>query len=90
MASVVKGKISKLYPNQDSCYVGLLNLAANRQPKGKYFRLRLTHKNYNAIYSLMLSAAVNRSEISIKTPVNPADLNKTNYPEIDYVQVEWK
>jgi hypothetical protein len=90
MASVVKGKVSVLYPTQNGCYVKLLDLAANRQPKSKYFLLQLPHKNYNAIYSLLLSAAINRLVISIKTPVNPADLNKTYSPEIDYVQVEWK
>jgi len=90
MASVVKGKVSLLYPTQNGCYVRLLDLAAKRQPKGNLFLLQLSHKNYNAIYSLVLSAAINRLVISIQTPVNPADLNKTISPDIAYVHVEWK
>jgi len=76
------GKVIRLYANPNGTFIRL-DIAPKTAPPDGYFRLRLSHPNYNALYSLALAAAANRwplririegeEAINLKDPVkNPA------------------
>jgi hypothetical protein len=67
MAVRAKGKVSRLYVRAEATNIRL-EIPQEEQPLENYFKLETTHPNYNALYSLALSAAVN-------TPTGVRDLH---------------
>lgn len=71
MANNVTGTVSRLYVSLTNSGQGVtfirLNIDDAKQPKNSYFQLKASHPNYNALYSLALSAAFNRYPLRIRT-----------------------
>jgi hypothetical protein len=86
MANRVGGRVSRLYATGSATYIRLADLPLEHTPQNGYFRLEQTHSNYNALYSLALSAAVNRYELQIRT-VDEISPNET--AEVQYLVVDW-
>lgn len=66
MAVRAKGKVSRLYVRAEATNIRL-EIPQEEQPLENYFKLETTHPNYNALYSLALSAAVNGYVLQIRT-----------------------
>jgi hypothetical protein len=85
-----KGTIARLYVTRTGSDRGVafvrLNIPAAEQPKDDYFLLEQTHPNYNALYSLALTAAINRYPLWIRTE---ADISPTAYATVRYMVVDW-
>ena len=89
MVHYVTGKVNRMYVNRLA-----LEIRLDIDPKilaaDKYFVLRVTHPNYNALYSLALAAAVNRLPLGIRTEGEIADAVKAGKnPEVDYFVQDW-
>ncbi len=78
------GKISRIYTFGDGCYIRLANIS--NPPRSQYFRLDNDQANYQSLYSLALSAAVNRSEITIRTSNK---ITSTSYGNVSYMVINW-
>jgi hypothetical protein len=63
-----------------------LDLPTAQQPENNYFVLYQKHENYNALYSLALTAAVNGYDLRIRTT---ADINPGEHAEVEYMVVDW-
>jgi hypothetical protein len=85
MALVATGKVTRLYVRDEGTRIRL-EIPADTQPKEGYFYLDLTHPNYNALYSLALSAAVNGYPLMIRTD---ADITPTEGATVNYMVVDW-
>jgi len=83
MTTATKGAITRLYTNTEGCYIQTTGTPA---PKHEYYQLLLTHPNYNALYSLALSAAVNKMEMTVRT-VDPIDTNEI--AQVSYLSVDF-
>jgi hypothetical protein len=79
-------KVSRIYSDADGCYIRLDNIPTTDTPKGGYFQLLKTHTNYNALYSLALTAATNGLDFSIRTV---DDISSTSHAEVQYMVVDW-
>ena len=86
MAYWVEGTVSRLYPNSQGCYIRLSGIAASATPRYGYFNLKLTHANYDALYSLILAAAINGYKLGIRTN---STITSRSYAEVSYVTVNW-
>jgi len=86
MAVAVIGTISRLYSNSQGCYIKLSGIAANATPRNGYFQLKLTHPNYDALYSLIMAAAINRYKIQIRAT---STITSRSFAEVSYVTVDW-
>lgn len=89
MAVRVTGRVTRLYVSQlSSGGVTFIQLQIpdNEQPMDNYFRLDQSHPNYNALYSLALSAAINRYPLSIRTVT---DITPTAHGVVRYMVVDW-
>ena len=78
MAEIVEGKVSRLIPSTDRT-LARLDTHGSRQ-----FILRMTHQNYNAIYSLLLSSSVNRHTVSFRLSTTAPDdivYMNVNFPQ---------
>jgi hypothetical protein len=80
----VDGKIRRLFVNEAGC-----NMWLDQQGEERYFRLKLTHKNYNSSYALILAATSNHWKILLRLrdykPLNnPSD--EIQYKVVDYPQ----
>ena len=83
MANDTTGKVTRLYTDTDGCYIQTSGTPA---PKYNYYQLLLTHPNYNALYSLALSAAVNKNKLRVRT-VQEIDANQI--AEVEYLLVNY-
>mgnify|MGYP001110167387 CR=1 FL=1 len=83
MTDSVHGKITRVYTDENQVYI---KSDAVLKPKSGYFRLLLTHPNYNAVYSLLLSSAINKKTVKLRTM---QDISPTEYGEINYVSVDF-
>ncbi len=83
MANRLRGTITRLYVNKGAAIIGL---DASGGPKDGYFRLNSTCDNYNAMYSLALSAAVNRLPILIRTE---EEISPRSEATVEYLVVDW-
>ena len=76
-----------MYVNDGHCYIGLKGIAD--PPKDGLFDLRKSHANYNSLYALVLTAAVQGYQLEIRTigevEAAPAD----QYPGVSYLVVRW-
>lgn len=85
MSNKAQGRIERLYPAQDGTYFQLKPYTGPA-PKDRYFHLALSHDNYNAIYALLLTAAVNRYEVKVRLE---GDIDASKRGEVAYVYVDW-
>jgi hypothetical protein len=85
MAKVVKGRVKRLYVRDGRVWVRV-DIPASEQPKENEFRLDQTHGNYNALYSLALSAAINGHRLQIKTvdEITAGSIAVVDYMVVDY------
>jgi hypothetical protein len=86
MAVRVRGKVVRLYVRTGEVNIRLAGLPAEDTPKDGYFRLQQTHTNYNALYSLALSAAVNRLDLDIRAV---DEIDPANVADISYMVIDW-
>jgi hypothetical protein len=90
MAVNATGKVKRLYVTYGASGRGLtfvrLEIPATEQPKESYFRLDQNHPNYNALYSLALSAAINGYRLRIRTE---GEIVPTETPTVRYMVVDW-
>lgn len=87
MAFRVAGKVSRIYATSDQVFIRLTDLPPADTPKDGYFRLAQSHLNYDALYSLALTAAVNRYDLSIR--ITGDDIVPTAVPDVAYMVVDW-
>jgi hypothetical protein len=66
MATHFTGKVERIYATEGRTYVRL-RIPVSQQPQNNYFELEQSHVNYNAIYSLALTAAINGYDLLIRT-----------------------
>ena len=60
MTTQVSGTISQIYVNNDVALFRISDLPTSSTPRNSNFEIRKSNPNYNAHYSLALSAAINR------------------------------
>jgi hypothetical protein len=85
MANRATGPVDRLYVRRERTNIRLA-IPAAAQPKDGYFVLELDNPNYQALYSLALSAAVNGSNLLIRT----VDEITTERPAVvEYLVVDW-
>lgn len=82
------GKIIRLYPDQNGCYIELdyTPPQGESKPRDKYFHLEKTHENYNSLYSLILVAAVNGYDMMIRVG---GSIVEAEYAKVSYLVVNW-
>jgi hypothetical protein len=78
-------KVVRLYVLRGGTKIRL-DLPAAEQPKDGYFTLPLTHDNYNALYSLALTSAINGYQMRIRTTT---DIDPGEPAEVLYTVVDW-
>jgi hypothetical protein len=79
------GAVTRLYVSKDVTHIRL-QIPEAEQPKDNYFHLRQSHSNYNALYSLALSAAINGYTLSIRTV---GEISPTQDANVHYMYVDW-
>lgn len=88
MANWAMGKVSRIYTHPSGTYISLANIPTEDTPgQGGYFFLRLNHPNYNALYSLALTAATNRLDLLIR--IVGSDISPNSRPDVDYMTITW-
>jgi hypothetical protein len=86
MANRATGKIIRLNPRSHTTFIRL-DIEPAQRPKAGYFELRLDNKNYNAMYSLALAAAVNRWPITIRTA---GEISSASEAVVQFLVVDWE
>lgn len=86
MAFRVTGKVNRIYATSDHVFFRLADLPPADTPQDGYFRLSQTHSNYDALYSLALTAAVNRYDLQIRTST---DIDPAQIADVRYMVVDW-
>lgn len=84
MAGHGKGKVKRIYPYSDGCYIKLEY--DGEKPKDGYFHLDKGHSNYNSLYSLAVVAAVNGYNLLIR--VSP-DITPSEHGQVVYMYIDW-
>lgn len=89
MPPTATGKVTRIYANEFGAFIRIDT--DEPKPLDDYFRLRLNHPNYNALYSLALAAAANRWPLLIR--IEGTATSKID-PKIEgvvsYFVVDWK
>jgi hypothetical protein len=84
------GRVTRLYVTRSSANEGItfirLDIPEAEQPKDGYFQLNQRHPNYNALYSLALTAATNGRELRIRTE---AEITPTEYALVRYMTLDF-
>jgi hypothetical protein len=86
MAVFASGKVTRLYATKGYVAIRLGGLPQDLTPLSGYFKLHETHPNYNALYSLALSAAINGIKLTIRTE---EDITPTETADVWYFVVDW-
>ncbi len=86
MANRATGRVSRLSVRSHTTFIRL-DTDLEEGPKDGYFELKLDNKNYNALYSLALAAAVNQLPLTIRT-VGEIVTNETAV--VQYMNIDWK
>ena len=85
MAFRVTGAVKRLYVTVGVTHIRL-QIPEDEAPKDGYFDLRQDHANYNALYSLALSAAINGYPLQIRTR---GEIDPAQPINIQYLVVDW-
>jgi hypothetical protein len=85
MADRIRATVNRLYVRQEGTNIRL-DMPADEAPLDGYFTLQATHPNYYSLYSLALSAAINRYPLLVRVvgeivPGKPVNIN--------YLVVDW-
>ncbi len=75
-------QVSRIFVNGDTCHVRLAGHGNG------YFKIPLSHGNYNAIYSLILSAATSRRNILLRT-VGERPAQTESHVNVQYAVADW-
>ena len=86
MAQSASGKVKTLYPNETATFIEIDY--EGEKPRENYFRLNKSHPNYDSLYSLALTAAVNRYTLTIRIK-RDEEITQERYAEILYLVVRW-
>ena len=84
MANNATGKVKRIYPYNDGCYVKLEY--TGDKPKDGYFHLEKSHGNYNSLYSLAVVAAVNGYKLKIRASGN---IVSSQHAQVVYMMINW-
>lgn len=87
MATSISGKVLSITADRVGTYI-LLDNDPGIGPKDNLFRLMLDHVNYNAIYSLALTAAVNRWNLHIRIQ-GDGEISSSVEAAIKHARVNW-
>ena len=80
------GKVTRLYVQPDETVIRLGD-TNDVLPLNGYFHLKMSqHKNYNALYSLALAAAVNRYSLQIRVR---GEIDPTQEANVNYMVIDW-
>ena len=82
MAVAVRGKVTKLYPQENGCY---LKIDASPKPKDGFFWIGLNHPNYNSLFSIAVVAFVNNYELQVRAK---AEINSNEHASVSYVTID--
>ena len=85
MANSAKGLVDRLFVSSDNTNIRL-QIPEAQSPADGYFALEVGHTNYQALYSLALSAAINRYRLQIRTK---ADISSNETALVSYMVVDW-
>ena len=84
------GRVRRLYVTRSTENEGItfirLDIPEAEQPKKGYFQLNQRHPNYNALYSLALTAATNGYELNVRTE---DEITPNEYAVVWYMTVDW-
>jgi hypothetical protein len=80
------GKVRRLFVDREQCFIQLSGIDVS---KDSYFQLTANHPNYNAMYSLALSAAINSYVLQVRTAGEVEAVPKDQYPHVRYLVVDW-
>ena len=86
MVHRASGQVNRLFVDRENCYIRLRDVDLT---KDSYFSLKVDHPNYNALYSLALSAAINGYTLTVRTFGEFEDVPAGEYPRINYLVVDW-
>jgi hypothetical protein len=86
MALFATGRVIRLNPRSHTTYIRL-DIEPIARPKDGYFELKIDNKNYNALFSTALTAAVNRLPLTIRTV---HDIVASDHAEVQYMVVDWE
>lgn len=86
MAIRAEGRVARIYATGGRTFIRLALPSGTVEPKDGYFMLDRAHSNYEAIYSLALSSAINGYVLSIRTV---RDITPSEEAEVQYVVVDW-
>lgn len=86
MAIRAEGRVARIYATRGRTYIRLALPTGTVEPQDGYFMLDRAHNNYEAIYSLALSSAINGYALSIRTV---RDITPSEYAEVEYAVVDW-
>lgn len=80
-----EGRVQRLYSDKEWTKIRI-DIPAADQPADNYFTLNRDHANYNALFSMALSAAINGNVLLIRTfgDINPGEPGNVRYLVIDY------
>ena len=85
MAIRAIGRVTRIYATSGQTFIRLAD-TGGVLPRAGYFRLSMDHNNYNALYSLALSAATNGLRLHIRTAV---DITADEIADVLYMVVDW-
>ena len=88
MAVKVTGRVIRLYVNVHGTFITLA--VDSPRPKDNYYRLRLDHPNYNALYSLALAAAANRWQLEVRITGEGEEISSDKEAIVSYMVVDWE
>lgn len=85
MANRATGVVERIYARAEQVNIRLAIPAAQRPADG-YFALLQSHPNYQALYALALSAAINRYPLLIRAT---GEIVSTETATVEYLVVDW-
>jgi hypothetical protein len=86
MANSAKGLVDRLFVSSENTNIRLQQIPAADTPADGYFALEVGHTNYQALYSLALSAAINRYPLLIRTQ---GEITPNAKAIVQYMVVDW-
>ena len=83
--TIFEGRVQRLYSDEEWTRIRL-DIPPADQPEENYFVLRRAHENYNALFSLALSAAINGNALTVRTY---SAIDKGEEGIIRWMVVDW-
>ena len=85
------GLIERFYVDRIGCFLRLKETGATPEnsPKDGYYRILLTHENYQSLSSLAMLAADSRRRLTVRTAatITPDEHAEVSYLVLDYPEV---